>query len=59
MLFDTDILISQKIKRVKSNVFRLTYLVSIPMAIGMECYYFPTFKDLLAVIAPFFKGVQR
>ena len=44
MLFDTDILISQKIKRVKSNVFRLTYLVSIPMAYRNGVLLFPNFQ---------------
>jgi len=40
------------IKRVKSNVFRLTYLiVFIPVATGIKCYCFPTFKDLLALPA--------
>jgi hypothetical protein len=55
------------------NVFRLTYLLFIPLAPGftrdeIKCYCFPTFKDLLAVsdhpirtqpTGVIFTGVQR
>ena len=53
-MFDTDILISQKIKRVKSNVFRLTYLDSVPMAIGTGVLLFPNFQRTFWPLLPLF-----
>jgi hypothetical protein len=37
---------NKKIKRVKSNVIRLTYLLFLLMAYQEKCYCFLTFKDL-------------
>ena len=40
----------EKIKRVKSKCYSLDLpCCFIPMAIGIKCYCFPTFKDLLAI----------